>query len=328
MSLRLPARRVINCQTKSIPASKTLNHTPVTYQQRSAKSTGAYGWMSDKFKNPFNKDVTPKPISPLTEEYLKKKPEKPATLIQGDLAPSSIFEDESIAGPKPKTSNQKIKARNPLTMAAIVDPRPENRKIWERKMVIRQIRKRGRLTKTQLLKRQEREYMLKSHDFKTSVKKMVPLAKQITGKTIDEAIIQMRFSKKKVAKDVREHLEHIKNEAIVRRGMGLKSNDTAHFTPVEIVKKDGKRKTVKSPTTMYIEQAWCGKGLFDTTPDFRARGQMHIMKNRTTSISIVLKEEKTRIRLHEERIAKENRKKIWVQLPNRPITAQRQYYSW
>jgi hypothetical protein len=41
-----------------------------------------------------------------------------------------------------------------------------------------------------------------------------------------------------------------------------------------------------------------------------------------------LKEEATRIRLHNEREEKEKNKKVWVQLPNRPITAQRQYYSW
>ena len=42
----------------------------------------------------------------------------------------------------------------------------------------------------------------------------------------------------------------------------------------------------------------------------------------------MLKEEKTRIRLHAEREQKAKDKKVWVQLPNRPITAQRQYYSW
>lgn len=45
-------------------------------------------------------------------------------------------------------------------------------------------------------------------------------------------------------------------------------------------------------------------------------------------INMVLKEEKTRIRQHEERVAKEAKKAPWVHLPNRPVTAQRQYYSW
>jgi len=45
-------------------------------------------------------------------------------------------------------------------------------------------------------------------------------------------------------------------------------------------------------------------------------------------LTVILKEEATRVRLHREREKKEKNKKVWVQLPNRPITAQRQYYSW
>jgi len=48
----------------------------------------------------------------------------------------------------------------------------------------------------------------------------------------------------------------------------------------------------------------------------------------SSGLSVILKEEKTRIRLHEDREKKERNKKVWVQLPNRPITAQRQHYSW
>lgn len=168
-------------------------------------------------------------------------------------------------------------------MAAALDPDPGTRERWERRTVIREIHKRGRLTKVQRLKREERVLLSKSHDFKTSVKKLVPLAKQITGKTVEEAIIQMRFSKKKVAKDVKEHLEFAKNEAIVRRGMGIGLGKDDNFRPIQIMTKKGKRVKVDDPTTMYIEQAWCGKGLFTTTPDYRARGQINIMKNRTTS---------------------------------------------
>ena len=167
-------------------------------------------------------------------------------------------------------------------MAAALDPDPDSRMRWERKMVIREITKRGRLTRAQLLKKQERELISKSHDFKTSVKKLVPLAKQITGKTVDEAITQMRFSKKKAAKDVKEHLEHAKNEAIVKRGMGL-GLDGKPFKSLNIKTNDGKRVRVSDPTTLYVSQAWCGKGLFGTTPDYRARGNVHMMKNRTTS---------------------------------------------
>lgn len=50
--------------------------------------------------------------------------------------------------------------------------------------------------------------------------------------------------------------------------------------------------------------------------------------NTTIGLAIVLKEEKTRIRLHEERVEKQKKAKPWVHLPNRPVTAQRPYYTW
>lgn len=150
-------------------------------------------------------------------------------------------------------------------------------------MVIRDITKRGRLTKAQTLRKEERVLHSRSHDFKISVKKLVHLAKQISGKTVEEAIVQMRFSKKKVAKDVKEHLEAARNEAMVARGMGLKLGVEKDFRPLEIITKDGKRVKVADPTTMYIDQAWCGKGLFQRSPDHRARGQINILKHRTTS---------------------------------------------
>jgi ribosomal protein L22 len=226
----------------------------------------------------------------LTEEYLKKKPSSRRGLVRGDLAKSSIFEDEQLAGAKPKSASdspggQQTLARNPETMAAALDPDPDSRRRWERKMVIREIHKRGRLTRAQLLKQQERELLSKSHDFKTSVKKLVPLARQITGKTVEDALIQMRFSKKKAAIDVKEHLEHAKNEAIVRRGMGLGKVEGKPFTPVQIQTKDGKRVKVEDPTTLYVDQAWVGRGLYGRTPDHRARGQIYLMKNPTTSKS-------------------------------------------
>ncbi|KAH6713209.1 ribosomal protein L22/L17 [Leptodontidium sp. MPI-SDFR-AT-0119] len=326
MSLHLPSRRVVrSAAALTSPQAPLAFLTPII-QRRTAFSL-----------RPWNKgdDVASraKPTNPLTEEFLRKKPVAPADRpARGGLSSSSIFEDEELAGTKPDDATeqkvQKLPPRNPLMMAAALDPDPQSRLRWERKMVIRDIHKRGRLTKTQQLKREERVLLSKSHDFKASVKKLVPLAKQIAGKTVEEAIVQMRFSKKKVAKDVKEHLEQARNEAIVRRGMGLGLGANPTFQPRQIQTKDGKRVQVVDPTTLYVDQAWCGKGLYGKTPDHRARGQIYLMKNRTTSLSVILKEEKTRIRLHEEREKKEQNRKVWVQLPNRPITAQRQYYSW
>ena len=45
-------------------------------------------------------------------------------------------------------------------------------------------------------------------------------------------------------------------------------------------------------------------------------------------ISVVLKEEATRIRQMEEREVERKRRKPWVPLPDRPVTAQRQFPLW
>lgn len=45
-------------------------------------------------------------------------------------------------------------------------------------------------------------------------------------------------------------------------------------------------------------------------------------------ISVVLKEEATRIRQAEDRELKRQKKKVWVPLPDRPVTAQRQFPLW
>lgn len=210
-----------------------------------------------------------------------KKPESQrAQAERGELAQSSIFQDEAS---QKKTD---AAARNPEYMARALDPNPERTIKWKRKMVIQEVRRRGRLTKEQTLKRTERAILSKSHDFKTSVKKLVPLAKQIAGKTVEDAIVQMRFSKKKVAKDVKEHLEHARNEAILKRGMGLgklKRESTKNFKTRYIVTKDGKRVRVEDPTTLYVDEAWCGKGDWTRSYDYRARGNVNILKNRTTS---------------------------------------------
>jgi len=233
-------------------------------------------------------------------------------------------------------------------MLRVLDPDPNSRERWERKKVIQMIRKGGRLSKQQLIKRTEREHLVRSHNFKTSVKKLGMLARQIAGKTIDDAITQMRFSKKKVAQDVLKQLEYARDEAVVMRGMGLGGmnhsgaaiSDTAPIMPgapevaagpVQIQLKDGKRHTVNDASRIYIDQAWVGRGPFGQLPDYRARGQVNIMRTPWTSMTVVLKEEATRVRQHEEREEKRKNEKLgaglWMPLPDRPVQWQRQWYS-
>ena len=223
------------------------------------------------------------------------------------------------------------------------------------------------MTREEILKRTEREHVLRSHYFKTSYKKLMPLARQIRGKTIDEALLQMRFSPKRAAREVHAQLIRARNEAIVRKGMGLDPGPVTSAekqiastvkgrpmlpdalvnpdselyrkmalpTPAEVKLKGEKTRTIVSAETLYVSQAWINKGPDRTEMtqssdiyDFRARGKVYKLKRPTTSISFLIKEQRTLVREARERAEKRDRRKVWQQLPNKGIIAQRQYYCW
>lgn len=212
-------------------------------------------------------------------------------------------------------------------------PRPKAQRTWERKLAIKEVRKRGRLPTAVRIARTEREALCKSHWFKTSLKKLGPLARQIAGKNIDDAITQMRFSKKKAAKDVLAHLEHAKNVAIARNGMGLNEtgDSEAKRNPTTVILKSGEKLKVTDPSAIYIAQAWVNRGPYGMDYDHRARGQINLLRPPHTALSVLLKEERTRIREWQDREAKalrQRRSQLWTQLPDRKIYGQNQYYSW
>ncbi|KAK3111492.1 39S ribosomal protein L22, mitochondrial [Teratosphaeriaceae sp. CCFEE 6253] len=321
-------------------------------------------------KQPDETPTPAAPSNPVLEQYQQQhgadQPEQQQQQQRprpGDLSTSSIFEDDRRAqsmaeqydaaegdGAEVK-KKQAATPRDPTHVLSTLDPDPGSRERWERKKVIQAIRKGGRLTKPQMIKRTEREHTLRSHNMKTSVKKLGMLARQIAGKTIDDAITQMRFSKKRVAIEVLKQLEYARDEAVVMRGMGLGGvaaeagiggeAGTAQTsasgvavpeasTPVQIQLKDGKRHTITNPSNIYIDQAWVGRGPFGKLPDYRARGRTFIMYTPWTSLSVVLKEEQTRIRLHDEREQKRRKaliENVWTHLPDRPVQWQRQWYT-
>jgi ribosomal protein L22 len=118
---------------------------------------------------------------------------------------------------------------------------------------------------------------------KTSTKKLGMLARQIAGKPIEDAIVQMRFSKKLVAQDLMKQLEYSRDLAIVNRGMGLGKVDGTAGEPVTIQLKDGKRKKIEDRTGIYIDQAWVGRGSYTYAPDYRGRGRVNRLRCPWTS---------------------------------------------
>lgn len=329
MSLANPRRRLLRSGACSFPrASISLNVTdrflktatsllphshfhpllacPHLNQRRTA--------ITDFLKNPFRSRRRRKPVDLSSPEVLnaneiqKAKEEKERSKLPktGGLAPGSILDTLS-----PTTSPQIEDTgviRDPDNMAAVLDPTPRARERWQRRMVIREIRGRGRLTKTVKLARTERSHLSKSEFFKTSVKKLFPLANQIAGKPLSEAMVQMRFSKKKAAQDVLRHLEYARDQAIVMRGMGLgkvqaqaqqaEAGEVADGPEAErgqpsaqeeerllVEDKKGKKRVVTDRTAIYVDQAWVGRGACGFGIEYRARGNSNRLRLPYTSKS-------------------------------------------
>lgn len=187
-------------------------------------------------------------------------------------------------------------------MVRAVDPDPRSRVRWERKMVIRQVQRGtnpySKEPRAERIARTERALTSRSTFLPTSVKKLVHLAHQIQGKTVAEALVQMRFSKKKMAQEVKYQLELARDMAVAERGMGLGETQRAaevaagavegtavkDVESIKIQDKDGKWVRIDDPTRMYIAEAWVNRGpLRGRRPDYRARGRVFIKEKPSTS---------------------------------------------
>lgn len=214
----------------------------------------------------------------------------------------SIFDDDLKTSPKPTTKNQKkvrtaeIKKKQTVMGSSLladhvrhaVDPDPKSRRRWERKMVIRNVTRaldvRGKETREERIKRTERELSSRSSWLATSTKKLVHLARQISGKSLEDARIQMRFSKKKYAKEVLYELDLARDKAVVQRGMGL-GKINGEFVPGETEPKKirdvrhGKWVEVDDPTRLYVHEAWVNRGPWrGKKPNYRARGRTDLIQ--------------------------------------------------
>ncbi|KAK2681361.1 hypothetical protein RAB80_003154 [Fusarium oxysporum f. sp. vasinfectum] len=345
MSLRFAARRLAvseatgtNQELFSIartahPVSST--PAPVFSATVGPSVQRRHKWASNLFKGwgkPRNKDAGASPAQDPTsllddpksrEEYLQK------SMYSG--VEDNIFQDEIEKVSTDTTPGApEIEQKTKENMAMVVDPDPRSRVRWQRKKVIQMVRRNGRLTREERIQMSERQLLHKSEFMPTSVKKLVMLARQIAGKSVDDAIVQMKWSKKKMAAEIGYYLEEARDLAIAQRGMGLgKVNNEILKTPKKIQTVDGKWIEIEDPTRMYIAQSWVGRGPWrGKRIDYKGRGRMGIIRHPSTSLTVLLKEEKTRIREYEERVEKKNKKGPWVHLPNRPVYGQRPYYSW
>lgn len=200
----------------------------------------------------------------------------------------SIFQEEieSPIASLESDSVQIVEQKSKESIAMVVDPDPLNRLRWQRRKVIQMVRKNGQLTKEENIKMTEREHIHQSHFLPTSVKKLVMLARQIAGKPLDEAITQMKWSKKKMAAEVRYYLEEARDLAIAQRGMGLgKINDEIFQKSRKIKTKEGKWIEITDPSRIYIAQSWVGRGAWRGKEiDYKGRGRMGVIQHPSTSM--------------------------------------------
>ncbi|KAF7553369.1 hypothetical protein G7046_g7114 [Stylonectria norvegica] len=339
MSLRIAARRLaLSARTPTTtPVSNSQapvwsNNLGPTVQRRHKwavnmfKSWGSAG--NNKAADPSADPVTSQLDDPKNREQFLEK-----SMYSG--VEDNIFQDEIETPAKAQSTEAvpgggEVEHKTKENMAMVVDPDPRSRIRWQRKMVIQMVRRNGKLTKEERIKMAERELLHKSEFMPTSTKKLVMLARQIAGKPVDDAILQMKWSKKKFAAEVRYYLEEARDLAIAQRGMGLGHvNGETLAKPTKVKTKDGKWVEIEDPTRMYVAQSWVGRGAWRGKKiDYKGRGRMGIIKHPSTSLTVLLKEEKTRIREYEDVQAKKAKKGPWVHLPDRPVYGQRPYYSW
>jgi len=355
MACKVSSQRTITCLS-----CLRLSNRPAYPTQRRTLFGDFFGLRAkDKPKKGAAKSENPFIADLLTRKVKDTRPSDAEArgahgLVKGDVGQDSLFSEDDQSSTK-STAVANTKQTGPRyipperlaivngerrdidEMAMILDPDPRNRELWQRRRVMQLVRRRERLTPEQYQKKTEREITMRSHNFRTSVKKLGPLARQIAGKSVDDAIVQMRFSKKKAAREVLQHLEYVRDTAVVSRGMGLGAvkvegdDGSPASKSIDIQRLDGKRQTVTDQSKIYVDQAWVGRGPFGRKPDYRAFGRMYIMRPPTTHLSIKLKEEATLVREWKEREEKRDRHRLangWVQLPDRPIQGQNQYYTW
>lgn len=231
-------------------------------------------------------------------------PQKRQAFLQKNMhgkVEDNIFQDEIES--KPTENKDAISAqaeeKTRENTAMVTDPDPRARVRWQRRKVIQMVRKNGQLTREERINMSERQHLHKSEFMATSVKKLVMLSRQIAGKSVDDAITQMKWSKKKFAAEVKYYLEEARDLAIAQRGMGLgEANGEVLASPKKIQTLDGKWLEIKDPSRIYVAQSWVGRGPWRGKEiDYKGRGRMGIIQHPSTSKLIQLKEEVYRVKV-------------------------------
>lgn len=256
-------------------------------------------------------------------DMLKPRLDSPS-IFDEDLAnspvqPAGVAADGSLATPE---SGGKGRAKFPVPSRAAdptsplypqtqrkLDPDPSSHARWLRRRVVEMVRARHPSLKGHVhqvpveprkaAERRERHLLFSSPALATSRKKLGMLARQVAGKDVGEAVLQMKFSKKKMAREVKLVLQDARDRAIVSAGMGLgkvkaktategeagsESASAVPAKPPQIQLKNGTWLDVQDPSSMYVSQAWVGSaGWRGRRFNFHGRGRRSVMRRPLTS---------------------------------------------
>ncbi|KAF9780192.1 ribosomal protein L22 [Thelephora terrestris] len=112
------------------------------------------------------------------------------------------------------------------------------------------------------------EHKYSTAHFKISQRKLNKIGRQIAGKPIDYAILQMKFSEKRVSTRIQSMLNLAKKHAVTYKGL--------------------------NPEKLIVSEAWVTKGEnFHKRIDIKGRGRMGVKVHPEAKMSVVLKEGKT-----------------------------------
>ncbi|KAJ1917945.1 39S ribosomal protein L22, mitochondrial [Tieghemiomyces parasiticus] len=152
------------------------------------------------------------------------------------------------------------------------------------------------------------EFTFKTANYKTGYRKLRFLAKQISGKPVQEAIDQMEFSSKRWARNLMHNLASART-------------NVARFQGID-------------PANLIVSRTWTGKGKYTKRLDFKGRGRAGMIRDRESHIRYQLKEvtRKPQVEGPAQRrnIKRFNiRKKIWTPMKEaKPIYNPCPYYNW
>ncbi|KAI0268195.1 mitochondrial 50S ribosomal protein L22 [Gloeopeniophorella convolvens] len=152
--------------------------------------------------------------------------------------------------------------------------------------------------------RQSDHHKYSTANFKISHRKLNKIGRQISGKPIDSAILQMTFSEKRASKRIRNMLVIAKSHA------ALKGID---------------------PKKMVVSEAWVTKGPRSLKRmEIKGRSKYGIRVHPDSRMSVVLKEGKTRVQLLEEERTRKLKRIVSAGLvrEDKPLRNPRAMWTW